>query len=59
MSRLSRYRWVLAAFALLFGAFAVASIAKGEDVASVASSAIAAAVLAGAAYFLGWVEFRR
>ena len=59
MTRLSRYRWSLAAFAVVFAVYAVACIVQGEDAATVASSAIAAAILGGFSYFLGWLEFRR
>jgi hypothetical protein len=59
MTRLTRARWTFAIFAGAFAVFAVASAVKGEDAASVAANAIAAAVLGGIWYFLGWLELRR
>ena len=48
----------MAVFSVVFAAFAVASIAHGEDFWSVASSAIAAVVLGGLWYGVGWLQNR-
>jgi hypothetical protein len=53
-----RIRWGLALTALMFAAFTIASIARREDFATIASSGIAAAVLGGIWYFLGWLQYR-
>jgi len=48
----------MALVAAMFGAFTIASIAKGEDFATIASSGVAFAVLAGLWYFVGWLQNR-
>ncbi len=53
-----RVRWGLALTALMFAAFTVASIAHGEDFWTCASSGIAAGVLGGLWYFVGWLQNR-
>ncbi len=48
----------MAVGAAMFGALTVASIAHGEDFWTCASSAIAAGVLGGLWYFVGWLQNR-
>ena len=54
-----RIRWGLALLAFMFAALTAASIAERQDLATIASSGIAAAILGGAWYFVGWLQFRR
>ncbi len=53
-----RLRWGLALLGLMLGAMTVASLAQGQDFATTASSGIAAIILGGLWYFVGWLEHR-
>jgi len=53
-----RVRWGIALLGLMFGAYTVAAIVQREDFATIASSGIAALVLGGLWYFIGWLQYR-